>query len=371
MKEPIKANKNVLELIGATAVISLITSFFISSTGILKVSDTTYRYFIPLSYFIAFGVNLSQAIYLRNAGNLQFKQRSLRLFTFSFTCFVIGSYFLYESNYNMLSVEMKFIERYLIVGLVLVLGYVVLSEYRDQELIIEKIPLTEYHRPPHIGRLVSGVVFGIDLKKAEKLYLKRAEEGSKQTLVSEWRVAMIQTLKSKGALYLQSKGDEIFAMIDEAKYRNANLMAALILRDLKEESIKFRERKIESNELKDEELNFDFRAAIVKGSLRPVFDTVDGKEYPEWEEAGDTMPFVDCGRLMALEKELVAHKNETQVVFEKDLAKDLSKDSMFDQQITYYDRDFRLKAHGKAYQIASLLIDEESLTNQSSTKKAS
>lgn len=355
------------QAIGFIAFCSFCTAVFISIEGILKLELITFNYIIPISYLIGSLVTFSQAYVLIKVDKEKFKSRIKRLNTFSLISFAISMNFFIH-----LSVPgFSYFERYIFMALVLVLGYVILSEYRDQELIIEKSPLTEYHKHPHIGRIVKGVLFGLDLKKAEKLYLKRAKEGSEQTLVSEWRVAMIQSLKSKGALYLQSKGDEIFALIDEAKYKNTAQMTASILVDLKRESIEFRKRKIQTGELSEEDNHFDFRGAMIRGSLRPVFDTVDGKEYPEWEEAGDSMPFVDCGRLMALEKEIAQGLDNTQIILDQELAKDIDIDKLANGTLTFFDKDYQSKAHGKTYQIAGLLIDEDSPTNQSSTNLAS
>ncbi len=356
-----------IQTVGFVAFCSFCTAIFISIEGILKLQLITFNYVIPSAYLLCSIVTFSQSIVLLKIDKLKFTNRIKRLNIFSMISLGITVNFI-----AYLSVPgFSYFERYIFLALVLVLGYVILSEYRDQELIIEKSPLTEYHKHPHIGRIVSGVLFGLDLKKAEKLYLKRAEEGSEQTLVSEWRVAMIQSLKSKGALYLQSKGDEIFAFIDEAKYKEPIQMAAQIMIDLKRESAEFRKRKMASGELKESDIQFNFRGALVRGSLRPVFDTVDGKEYPEWEEAGETMPFVDCGRLMALEKELPEGSDRTLVILEKDLAENLDTDKLANASLTYLDEGYQAKSHGKSYQIAKLLIDEDTFTNQSSTIRAS
>ena len=158
-------------------------------------------------------------------------------------------------------------------------------------------------------------MLAIDLKKSEKLYRKRAELDEDQTLVSQWRVLMIQKIKDFGALYLQSKGDEIFIFFDEDEFDNLHERALDLLRQFKADSESFRVRKLALGKI-DQDIFFNFRASLVEGQIRPVFDTIDGKEYPEWEEAGSSTPFVDGGRLLSIEKDITKSDGNFLVVKE-------------------------------------------------------
>ncbi len=344
--------RDILIYFSAITVTYFIAMNVVLKKDILFIYNILYSVIVPSAYFFSSLLCLSQFYNLAMNYKLRYKKRLLRLGLFSVALVIVSSnQMMFMNRLGLYETESVFLFRILSGLLILTLSYVIISEYRENELIIEKNPLTKYHRYPYLGRKISGLLLSIDLKKSEKLYRKRAELEGDQTLVSQWRVLMIQRIKDFGALYLQSKGDEIIIFFDRDEFDQVQDKALELLDNLKNDSESFRVRKLTLGKI-SQEISFKFRSSIVEGQIRPVFDLVDGKEYPEWEEAGNSTPFVDCGRLLSIEKTLTK-SDENYLIVKESLAHQFNWISL----MKIHEKEIADKSHGKAYKVASLNLD--------------
>jgi hypothetical protein len=195
--------------------------------------------------------------------------------------------------------------------LMLFFAGIALREYGEHQALVRRSPVSEYHRRPVLPVRLDGALLAIDLKSSEPFYRLRASSGA-EDLVAIWRSHVSAAIAKHGGTIVLRKGDEIVAFFEKGTSDRARravdpMRAAL---DSVEASAAVSELLAEQHRgephFPPEIAGFHFRAAVCEGSIRPTWEQTGGGREAYWEGIGDSNPFLDCARLLEMEKQLPA-----------------------------------------------------------------
>jgi hypothetical protein len=275
---------------------------------------------VPVGAFGGALVCWLQAYYLKKQGSQMRgrRQRIKRLNTFAGSTFAVAVVYFIQSRGLMAADQFTSFYRLAFFGLVLLLGRIVAEDYREEQRIVELTPLSEYHRQG--TPQVRGGFLSVDLKSSHFFYQQRAESHSDEDLVAGWRAQMYSVIQKNGGSVVFKKGDEITALFDEKKFASSTDVAIRTCHEMIAECTLINERLRQEQKVPQDWPGLFFRAAIVRGAVRPILETIDGREYPEWVEAAGSTPFVEASRILECEKHLGFSKTESILLLPSDLA---------------------------------------------------
>jgi hypothetical protein len=235
-------------------------------------------------------------------GQVPARVRSLALFATGLLAAGVVNY-LVESKVFYLFTHRAFLRGYEWLGLMLYLAALALREYAADEALVQDMPVSEYHRRPALPESLKGALLAIDLKSSEPLYRQRAIMSSVD-LVTAWRSQVYSAaLQSQGTI-VSKKGDEVLVFFDAEKNQSPSETALRVFSEVARVSdllaTEFRRQGLFPPQVD----GFHFRAALSEGAIRPIWEDVAGRREAYWEEAGDTMPFVQASRLMDIERKI-------------------------------------------------------------------
>jgi hypothetical protein len=195
-----------------------------------------------------------------------------------------------------------------LLGLVLMIGRIIVTEYREQGLLVEKTPVSPYHSRSPLPEKLDGSILIADLKNSELLARVGAAEGDAGKYVNQCLSHMWTAVLEAQGIILATEGDQLLAFFDGAAFPTP-VLAALgategIMRNLRLLEERFRPLEVQ----------LDFRAAITVGAIRPVWQEMGKLRQPSWIEAGSTNALVECARLMELERQVNAPGRRTLVI---------------------------------------------------------
>ncbi|MBI3558349.1 MAG: hypothetical protein HY074_18940 [Deltaproteobacteria bacterium] len=234
---------------------------------------------------------------------------------------------------------------------VVLLGTIVLTEYKEQALLIAKTPVSEYHRRPVMPARITGAVLVADLKASEAFF-KIAGSNDAENLVAVWRSHFYNIIIKNQGTVLFKRGDEVMGFFDNDKCATP-LLAALTASDEMSRISRFLEMEFRRRDLFPlDAKGIHFRAAIATGSIRPTWESVGSQREPAWEAAGRTNPLLEANRLLDFEKQIANHDLETLLVMTEDAAK-LILHSQPASQPHFAQRARTLRdKHGSIYSVA-------------------
>lgn len=243
-------------------------------------------------------------------------------------------------------------ERYAHLGLVAFMASIVFRDYQERELLMEKTPVSEYHRRPVLPMKISGVILVADLKSSEAFYRHRAQNNNAENIVSIWRSHFYTSIVKNGGTVLHKKGDEIIGFFDQDKCTNPGINALKTVDEMVELSrlleSDFRSRNLYPTESR----GFWFRAAIATGDVRPIWEEVGGNREAYWEEAGTTTPFVQSNRLLDMERQVPGSEISTLTIMTEELALKISSQYPHVLPLLVLRKQVFKDKHGNEYEVA-------------------
>ncbi len=213
-------------------------------------------------------------------------------------------------------VQRALLSRFAHLGLVLLLGGVALLEYREQQKMIEKTPVSPYHRRPILPESVSGVVMVVDLKNSERLFRTGALGGQSGQLVEACLSRLwAAVIKSEGMI-LQTEGDLLRAFFDSEVCKNPLLSALSASNQMKRE-LDILVQQMRAQGIVDQDFpEVEFRAGLSAGQIRPVWQEIENSRIASWIDTGETSPLLESARMLELEREVQSTQTSLVVMSE-------------------------------------------------------
>ena len=232
------------------------------------------------------------------------------------------------------------------------MGSIALTEYRTQEFLVSKAPVSEYHRRPILPERLEGAILMADLKDSEAFYRYRAVHSQAANLVTGWRNQFYDAVYKNGGIIVNKKGDELIAFFDRDKSPLPLVSALKTTMEVFTISEALEAEHRRQHMLPPGATGFYFRAALTFGEIRPVWENVAGNREAYWEEAGNTAPFVEASRLMEIERQVTTEVPTTQLLV-RDAVADLilGQERRIGSWFTQRDKSFADK-HGTEYRVA-------------------
>jgi hypothetical protein len=259
-------------------------------------------------------------------------------------------------------------------GLVLMLSIVVLKEYQQQGLLLEKTVVSEYHKRPTLPEKIGGVLLIADLKSSEIFYKHRALEIESENIVSLWRSHFYSAISKHQGIVLETHGDEIIAFFDQEKSATPALLSGFLsLQAMAELSGWLVQELTDRGSYPKDAPGFYFRAALSPGFIKPIWDEI-GPNVREagWEEAGQSTPFVDNARLMDFERDVAKSKTKSVVIVKQANLAALTDLFPRAKHLVIKENLLAKDKHGTAYEIAALDLGQSfnaRKTDKNSTEK--
>ncbi len=241
--------------------------------------------------------------------------------------------------------------------LMLSLGLIALSEYRNQTKLAKSMPISKFHRLNPLPDFVRGALLHVDLKGSEKISRQGAKLGKAGDLLEMIVSHMWMAVSQNGGIVLQTEGDAILALFPAGEIE-IPISAAFKAVDSMRENLLALEQRFLAQGITDmvPESGIHFRGAISEGDIRPIWQTYGGTRLASWAETGHGNALVESARLMELEREVAPKlgNNSTIVIVTEELKKNLPAMSFKGKWAI--ERETLLGKHGRPYDIAAYQI---------------
>ncbi|MBI3541891.1 MAG: hypothetical protein HY075_01265 [Deltaproteobacteria bacterium] len=313
---------------------------------------------VPLFCAVGAGSCLMQAAYLEHAGRTGSSNpvRIRRLLLFGLGIVAIGFLIWANSTLVISFTKHNYWYRFIDLVLVFLLGLVVFAEYREHERQAGRTPVSEYHRRPVLPEKISGAMLAADFKNSEPFYQHRATQGLLDDPMGIWRAQFYGAVARHGGVVLRRKGDEIAAFFDDEHCDDPAAAALAAADDMAHASERLGDEYRKQGLYPKNARGFHFRASVVEGEIKPVWEQVGSVREPAWVETGPVATFVLSSRLLELER-LIGLAERTVLVLPETLAGRLAakQPGLCPKFIT---RGRRLEdKHGNVYEIAGYSPD--------------
>lgn len=237
-------------------------------------------------------------------------------------------------------------------------------DFRIHAAILAKSPVSTYHKQNILPSEINGYLLAIDLKRAEYFY----REGARRNQGGTWVNIIISHLWSLAAemkgIVLQSEGDSISIFFPkELGYTSFEFKQLLC--HMNETLLKL------SSQLSEELMEFSFnkiihfRGALVEGSVKPIWRSINNTNHPSWIEAGSENVFVRVSRYFEIEKECEESKNKSTLMISSFLKDKFMEEKTISENSPswiYKDREFVGK-HGYTYNVSLISLEDLKLEN--------
>lgn len=195
-------------------------------------------------------------------------------------------------------------------ALVALLGAFIFRDYREFDFVQETLVGSRFHDPmAKEQRVFQGILLHVDLKSSSRLYDVSAEKGLATKLPTRWCEAATGVMKAHGGEHISSGGDSFFGFFpgESAQVLTKALDALQAM------------EKMGAEFEKESGAPIHFRAALVAGGIHPIYKTVSGKRFEDFEDAPGETGFKDVARILECEKAL-CEKSKSVLVLEEKLA---------------------------------------------------
>lgn len=267
-----------------------------------RAAEFTIFYLTPLSYFVAGGFCLLQYVSLKINSNTitSSKQRRTLLASMSFIFIVVAISFIAETL-RAQAVETHWARILTLIPLY-VLTTSIAAAVQKNYRIFETTSISPFHKLSPLPDLVAGVIINLDLKGSEKLFRTGANEDVGGTIVSTVLSQIWGRFASSGATVMQSSGDDILLIYPDRDFGNQPYLWYKTLCEVHEELQLIAQQLADSHPELSTLRRIEFRAAVAKGAVRPLWRLIGSTRVPAWVEAGNKNVFVDTARLLELER---------------------------------------------------------------------
>ena len=240
------------------------------------------------------------------------------------------------------------------------LATTIVADYRRQELLIRRSPISKYHLKSTLPEKINCVMTSVDLKKSEDLYRLGLEFGQGSLYVQEVMSRFYKEILTDGGEIVQSEGDSLIYFFDEDESTSGaspikkaidsvERLNKILLTMANEDFGIQKQSEIHAKRLKTALQNLRLRAAISDGQLKPTFQRCDGRDIPIWSQIGEKNIFVEVARLLEVESS-IGTPMESVVLFKEDVV----KNNYNQHNLNWKARGVRLSAkHGREIHVAA------------------
>lgn len=269
---------------------------------------------LPISFLLGALICYSQARLLSSSLSTTVQPRRVyRLKGFALAMGLLAVLYFIQFHAQMNYVTKQLLFDLPSLALVVFLGMIALSDYRQQNRLIKKIPTSSYHRQMPLPEKLTGVVMILDLKNSEKYF-----DYAKQTMGFEAVLPSVlshiwSVINKTGGAILKAEGDEVVAFFEMSSHENP-LASALQSCDKISKQLALYSEEIQAQYDGFENQSLHFRAAISFGELKPIWIEGANGRLPGWVQLGESMVFVEATRLLEIEKDVEKKSENKEVV---------------------------------------------------------
>jgi class 3 adenylate cyclase len=277
-------------------------------------------WFVPAAYVAGAAVCGLQAWYLYHSEKRHnLRSRIQQLSFFAIGMLLIGSLGVLESRHVLSLTVEAFTTRFTHFSIVLLLAVIALQEYREERQLLERSPISKYHRRPQLPELLRGALLCVDIKDSEYLFQESAATtGDSGRMVRACLSHLWGAVIAEGGSVLSTAGDGLYAFFDGDDCPNP-AESALRASDRMRERLAELARQLHAQGLHHGG-DLGFRAGIAVGEIKPVWQEVDRVKVAGWSDTGTGNVFVETARLMEIERQLGSSKSVSHVVLPADTA---------------------------------------------------
>lgn len=273
------------------------------------------KWLVPFMYFVGALACFSQAEFVKRlalgrGGDRKMELRAKRTVQFGVVLgFIFGMYLIQTGllGNGLIGLQAVY-HRPLQFLLVAILGAFIFRDYREFDFVQETLVGSRFHDPmAKEQRVFQGILLHVDLKASSRLYDVSAEKGLATKLPTRWCEAATGVMKAHGGEHISSGGDSFFGFFpgESAQVLTKALDA---LQAMEKMGVEFE---------KESGAPIHFRAALVAGGIHPIYKTVSGKRFEDFEDAPGETGFKDVARILECEKALCEKSKSVLVLEEK------------------------------------------------------
>jgi hypothetical protein len=193
----------------------------------------------------------------------------------------------------------------------------------------------------------------VDLKSSENLARGGAQRGQAGELVESSLSHLWMAVSEHGGLVIRTEGDALHAIFPAGDIENP-VSAAFAAADAMTGKLKELERRFESQGLSAlmPDGGLHFRAAVLEGDIRPIWQDYGGTRLASWVETGHANAFVEVARILELEREVGDGALGASVVLTKSTLKSRAAHGKLSGHWLFDHRAFAAK-HGRKFEVAA------------------
>ncbi len=282
------------------------------------ISRIFHNWINPACYIIGAAICAREWLIVKD----RVRSRAKRLFGFSATLLGIGMVNLFDGFFWS---SLPFLENVLLLNffnfaLVLFLAAIEITEYKHERRLLQKTPISPYHRHSVLLDRVAGVMLTVDLKNSESLFrLETNEEGIMGSCLSILWNAVLEF----GGITLSTEGDSLVAFFDAANIANPLSGATMSLLKMNRDIALF-ETQLRERSAIPELVSIRFRASVVAGAIKPIWHDQGEVKIPSWSDAAGSLCFLESARLLEIEKSLAETKDSNGILVASGIAEQMS-----------------------------------------------
>jgi hypothetical protein len=258
---------------------------------------------VPSLHFVGAMVCLVQARHLAASPRAaSLGPRINRLYFFSFGMALICLIGISEGQNLISLMTQAFTSRFTHFSVVLMLAITAMREYREERKLLDKSPISKYHRKNPLPGPLKGALLCIDIKNSERLFRLSAETGDAGRIVEGCLSHLWSAVLAHQGTVLSTEGDGLRAFFDGDECTSPARSALLAVDQMQARLDEY------ALQLRDQGFSLDsflsFRAGLVLGEIKPIWQQAGQSQVAGWTEAGQSNAFVDSARLMEAERQL-------------------------------------------------------------------
>lgn len=302
-------------LIGTVAVFALVgwARVWSDTPTLLLYSQALGLWLIPSAFGISIVSMVVQAVYLQTSkgGSTFVPARAKRLIGLAVIQVSVLCLYIYQAQHIATDDQQVLFFRFSYLSLTILLGAVVLSEYREREKILRESPVSKWFLRGALPDSVPGILLKFDLKGSEQLESEYSTRGYGE-LTDVWYRYCSKIIGEKKGEVLSEEGDCILAYFDfEEEEPSRRAMQAI------EEIHRMHAHLQPALGLKQPIL---FRGSMVEGRLQPIWKGEGRQKKAGY--SGEVLK--DAERILKLELAFDPGRTKSNLLIEESVALSLT-----------------------------------------------
>jgi class 3 adenylate cyclase len=260
-------------------------------------------WYLPGCYVAGAVACFAQAYHLSETPETsRLKARIRQLLFFGGGMALMGAITFAEMHGMFSLVAVAFTSRFTHFSVVLLLSAIALREYREERRLLERSPISKYHRLAELPACLRGALLCVDIKGSEYLSQQSANAtGDSGRLVRTCLSHLWGAVLAEKGTVLSTEGDGLHAFFDKGDCANP-AASALRAADRMRERLAELGRQLHAQGL-HQGRDLAFRAGLATGEIKPVWQEVDRVRVAGWSDTGAGKVFVESARLMEIERQ--------------------------------------------------------------------